>query len=394
MTRARIAVIGLGAIAQSVHLPLLRRNLGSFEIVGLVDLSAARVTELADAYGVPGAGRFGSVDELIAAHASGAVTVDGAILATTGSHGGDTLKLVRAGIKVLAEKPLAYSLREIEALESYAAESGIDLRDRIRVGYMKEHDPATERARELLKDVRLRAVSVEVLHPLDGSQLDFARLRPAPADLPADAIAAITAGTAAVVDGAVGALTPQLRTLYTNVVLGSIVHDIGLLRSLVGGIGEVATGQHWHGEMPGSVHLRGTLAQHDAPWTIDWHYIAGYPEYRETVRFHHEEGTIALTFSVPYVLNAPTVLTVDEKVEPLGWRRAETRWMQEEAFERELLDFAALLAGAPRPGASVAESADDIRVGQRMITALAASQGVAVDETAEAAAVRDRAPRA
>ncbi|QNA93742.1 MULTISPECIES: Gfo/Idh/MocA family protein [unclassified Microbacterium] len=386
MSVTRVAVIGLGAISQSVHLPLLRRNADTFAIAALVDLSAERTADMGRRYGVADAHRFTSVDDLVAAKTDGAVEVDAAILATTGSHAGDTLRLVRAGIRVLAEKPLAYSVAELDALTAYADEAGVDLRDWVRVGYMKEYDTASLRAKELLADVTLRAVSVQVMHPLDGSQLAYARLAAPTGDVPREALEPLLASTSSVVDGAVGSDLPaDLRTLYTNVVLGSIVHDVGLLRSLVGGLGEVSSAQHWGPKMPGSVHLRGALARDETPWTVDWHYIDGYPDYQETVTFHHETGTIELVFGVPYVTNLPTILRVTESHPELGIRVSESRWMQQEAFENELYALAALVRGERPSGAGVEESVADVRVGQRMIRALALSKGFALAPGAEAA---------
>lgn len=392
MTRARLAVIGLGGISQSVHLPLLQRCHDAFELAAVVDLSASRVDSIADAHGVGAAGRHTTVDALIEAVRAGTITVDGAILATTGSHAGDVGKLVTADIRVLAEKPLAYSLAELDQLEELGREHGLELADWVRVGYMKEYDPASVTARDLLAEVRLRAVTVEVLHPADGAQLAFANLRPPPTDIAPDALAALLARTEEILDGAVGALTPALRTLYANVVLGSVVHDIALLRVLVGGLGEVRSARHWPDALPGSLRLDGILARQDVPWSIDWHFLPDYPEYRETVSFHHDTGTIRLVFSVPYVLNVPTMLEIVDSAGALGARHAVSTWPQHEAFERELRAFAALVGGSGTPGSSVAESADDIRVGQRMIAALAASKGVPLGPAVEAAsAVRSPA---
>ncbi|MGB4136475.1 MAG: hypothetical protein WA971_07920, partial [Microbacterium sp.] len=199
-------------------------------------------------------------------------------------------------------------------------------------------------------------------------------------------LAPLIAGTESVVDGAIGTTLPKdLRTLYTNVVLGSIVHDIGLLRMLVGGLGEVRYAEHWGERMPGSVHLRGELARDSTPWTVDWHYIDACPDYRETVTFHHETGSIELVFGVPYVTNLPTILRVWEGRPGLGSAVTETRWMQQEAFENELFAMEAMVRGERPEGAGVAESIDDVRTGQRMIRAIASSKGLALDPRAEAA---------
>ncbi|WP_226531046.1 Gfo/Idh/MocA family protein [Microbacterium paraoxydans] len=386
MSVTRVAVIGLGAISQSVHLPMLRRNADSFEIAALVDLSAVRTDDMGARYGVAVDRRFPSVDALVAAKDDGVLAIDAAILATTGSHAGDTLRLVKAGIRVLAEKPLAYSVAELETLMAYAAEAGIDLRDWVRVGYMKEYDLASQHAKRLLAGVDLRAITVQVMHPLDGAQLAYARLAAPSGDVSPETVAPLIAATGTIVDSAVGADLPaDLRTLYTNVVLGSIVHDVGLLRMLVGGLGDVDFAQHWGAKMPGSVHLRGTLARDETPWTLDWHYIDGYPDYQETVTFHHETGTVELLFGVPYVTNLPTVLRVTESHPELGIRVSESRWMQQEAFENELFALAALVRGERPDGASVEESVADVRVGQRMIRALALSKGVTLDPGVEAA---------
>lgn len=386
MSLTRVVVIGLGAISQSVHLPLLRRNAERFEIAALVDLSAERVADMAARYGVVAERSFNAIDELIAAKDEGVLAVDAAILATTGSHAADTLRLVQAGIRVLAEKPLAYSLAELDALNLYAADAEIDLRDWVRVGYMKEYDLASQHVARLLADVELRAVSVQVMHPLDGSQLEFTRLAARTDDVSPDTLMPLIAATAAIVDSAVGAHLPaDLRTLYTNVVLGSIIHDVGLLRMLVGGLGEVTFAQHWGSKMPGSLHLRGALERGDTPWTVDWHYIDGYPDYQETVTFHHETGSIELIFGVPYVTNLPTILRVTESHPGLGIRVSESRWMQQEAFENELFALADLVRGERPDGPGVEESIADVRVGQRMICALAHSKGFTLDPSAEAA---------
>ena len=389
MRRLAVAVVGLGGISQSVHLPLLARRWDLFRIAALVDLSATRTDELGSRYGVAPGARFGSVADLVAARAAGTLDVDAVVLATTGSHAPEVALLTAAGLPVLAEKPLALSVGEIDALERDAAADGRDLAGSLMVGYMKEHDPATARAREELAGVRLRAVTVEVLHPADAAQLGFARLLPPPLDVDPATLAALTARTQRTVDDAVGdGLPADLRTLYTNVLLGSIVHDIALLRHLVGGVERVDTVTHWGEQMPGSVEVTGTVTG-GARLHVGWHFIPDYPDYRETVTFHHETGSVQLVFSVPYLLNAPTELVVTSRVAAPGGApgeaRVTSRWNQQEAFENELLAFHALATRGTRAPSSLAEGRADVLVAQRMLAALAAGQGVPVGGEAASA---------
>lgn len=390
VSRVAVAVIGLGGISQSVHLPLLSRRWDLFEIAALVDLSAARTDDLGARYGVASDGRFTTVEALLAARTSGAVVVDAAVLATTGSHVPEVGQLTAAGVPVLAEKPLGLSLAEIDALRREAERDGRDLTAQLMVGYMKEHDPATARAREELAGKRLRAVTVEVLHPADGAQLGFARLLPPAPDVAAATIAALGARTRETVDEAVGTeLPPDVRTLYTNVLLGSMVHDVALLRHVVGGIDRVDTVTHWGDTMPGSVEVTGTVSG-GARLHIGWHFIEEYPDYRETVTFHHETGTVQLAFSVPYLLNAPTALTVVSRAAPAngsegvsGEAVATYRWNQQEAFENELVAFHGMVTRGVAGPSSLTEGRADLEVVQRMLAVLAAGKGAVVGGEAE-----------
>lgn len=380
----RIAVVGLGGVAQSVHLPLLARRWDLFEIAAVVDLSADRTARVGRRHGVPAERRFTDLEALLRAVADG-LLLDGVLLATSGSHGGDLLRLARAGLPVLCEKPVALSTAEVDAVEDELRERGRDPRTAVLVGYMKEHDPAVRRAREELAGTRLRAVTVEVLHPADDAQLGFARLLPPAEDVAPEVIAALRRSTEEAVARAVGAgTTGPLRTLYPNVVLGSIVHDIALLRHLTGGITAVDSAVHWGGS-PGSVEVTGEVGE-GARLHVGWHFLPDYPDYRETVTFHHEDGTVRLTFAVPYLLNVATELVVTSRADDAGGEsRTVLRWSQQEAFENELLAFHAMVTrGAPAPS-GLAEGRADLRTGQRVLAALARRQGVALGgEAAEA----------
>lgn len=371
--RVRLAIIGMGGISQIVHLPLVRRLGEHVELVAVVDLSSQRAERAARSVG-PHVLALTSLPELVRAVEERRVEVDGAILATNGEHAADVAALVRAGVRVLAEKPLGYSREEIHSLLDAATELKIDIDRWVRVGYMKEHDPAVARARQALAQCRPRAVHVEVLHPADAAQTAFARLWPAPHDVDQEALRAATAVTERSIGHAVGGLPDDLQRYYSNFILGSIVHDISLLRYLLGGVDEVVHARHWpEAAFPGSFHFAGSLREHDAPWSLDWHFIAEYPEYRESVTIHHERGTIRLVFGVPYVLNLPTRLEVTTLQESGAVESTLLTWPQEEAFEAEILQLVALCRGEEAAGATAADALDDLDVAQRMVGALARS---------------------
>jgi myo-inositol 2-dehydrogenase / D-chiro-inositol 1-dehydrogenase len=354
----RLGVIGLGAVAQAVHLPLIAKHPELFRPTALCDLSSSTCARVADGLGIDDVRRFGSAAELLEID-----DLDAVAILSSGSHGELAAAAARAGLAVFCEKPLAYTLGEVDQLA--------ELDPRLMLGYMKLYDPAVERARELLAARPApRAVEVTVLHPPDASQLAHAALPPRATDVDAARLEQLSAADAATLERALGAVPAELGRLYGDVVLGSIVHDLAVIRYLVGGPLAFDFADAWEQ----SVALDGTLQ--GARVSIRWHYLERYPAYREEVRVHDEAGTIALTFPAPYLLHAPTVLTVVD-ADGDGERRSESRWTAE-AFERQWLAFAEFARGGVAPRAGIAEGRADVVACQAAAALLAARKGIIV----------------
>lgn len=105
----RLAVVGTGAIAQVVHLPILTRMQGA-EVVTLQDADPAKARTLGERFGVPGvAGTPAEVwDD---------PRVDAVVIATPSAlHEEYATAALRAGKYVLCEKPLALTADGVERL--------------------------------------------------------------------------------------------------------------------------------------------------------------------------------------------------------------------------------------------------------------------------------------
>ncbi|HEX3213951.1 MAG TPA: Gfo/Idh/MocA family oxidoreductase [Actinomycetota bacterium] len=366
-SRVRLGVIGLGAVAQAVHLPLLRNQRHLFEVTAVCDLSAELAGRVAERFGLGTASHFRSAEELLD---SG--RVDAVLVLTSGSHGQVAGAALHRGLPTLCEKPLAYTLAEADTLERLSAKEGTPL----QLGYMKLYDPAVGRAHRELAATRpaLRAVEVTVLHPSGASQLAHANLEPPPGDVPAATLAALGAETARLQEHALGPEAPaELRHLYTEVLLGSLVHDLAVVRHLAGELERVDHADLWPEGSWSSVAAEGVLAG-GVRLSLRWHYLDRYPAYREEIRVHHEQGSITLAFPSPYLLNAPTVLTVTD-LDGDAVRSREDR-STVEAFEQELMAFHRLVTDGWPVAAGIAEGRADIVTCQRIVGRLAERRGV------------------
>jgi myo-inositol 2-dehydrogenase / D-chiro-inositol 1-dehydrogenase len=370
--RVRIGIAGLGAVAQAVHLPLIERLRDDFAIDAIADLSPNLTDAIGERYQVPPERRFDTVEELV-----GAAGLDGVAILTSGSHAAAVELALDAGMPVFVEKPLAYTVAETDAIERRLAGAS---RARLQLGYMKLYDPAVVHARRVADERGFgapRAIEVTVLHPTSEAQLSHARLLPPPDDVPAGVRATLSELTDRLRREALGeAAARAFGRLYSEILLGSVVHELALVRAFAGDPTAVDSLEHWPADAwPPSVELTGRLPD-DGRVAIRWHFLPDYPAYRELVRVVYDATTIELEFPSPYLLHRPTVLRITST--DAGGRRDEVWTSVEEAFEAELLAFHRLVVDGHPAAAGVVEGRADIVTCQRAIAAIAASRGVEI----------------
>jgi predicted dehydrogenase len=135
----RIAVIGVGYLGR--HHARILSDLPGVELVAVVDTNRARAEEIAEARKTRPLVDYrevvGQVD---------AVT----IAVPTERHLEIAAPLLKAGLPVLVEKPMARSLAEADAMIAAAREAGVPL----GVGHTERFNPAVAEARPLLADPR------------------------------------------------------------------------------------------------------------------------------------------------------------------------------------------------------------------------------------------------
>lgn len=130
----RVAVVGVGEFGQ--HHARVLRALEGVELVAVADADAARAREVAARLGVEAVGDY---RELIG-------RVDAATVAVpTVRHAEVGVELLRGGVDVLVEKPIAADLEGADKLVAAALESGRVL----QVGHLERFNPAVEAAAKL-----------------------------------------------------------------------------------------------------------------------------------------------------------------------------------------------------------------------------------------------------
>lgn len=365
----RIAVIGAGTISQSIHLPTLQR--AGYETVVVCDLSPSRVEEVRVRYGIPGttstADVFANPD------------VDAVLIATPGSHAQLALAAIRAGKHVLAEKPLALTVAEIDELEAAASEANVVA----QVGYMKMYDPLTARARAELSELEgVTLVRITVSHPDDLPQVSHLRMSPPQRDADEGEIQRAMEYESAQSRRALPGASDALLAYYRNVLNGSVVHELSLLRAL--GL-ELPT--EWTAEAfptldrSSPANLLATAAVGDVRYVVSWNWLPDYPDYEEELKVLGANGRLEYQLAKPYLLEERSRLLVQrhdglERRETLFTDGYETGFLSQlDAFARAVLEGETVLsdfAGARR----------DVACLQALAQAVGAARGEAIETEA------------
>lgn len=113
-----VALIGAGNIAQSIHLPMLKK-MPDVRLEAIVDKQIAKARIVAEKHKVPVATR--SLDEVLKMP-----SVDAVIVATsTDAHASIAMEAIAAGKHVFIERPAARTLEETQAIKAAADEAGV-----------------------------------------------------------------------------------------------------------------------------------------------------------------------------------------------------------------------------------------------------------------------------
>jgi predicted dehydrogenase len=353
MVRLRVGLVGAGIAAQAIHVPVLQRRPDLFRVTAVCDPSATARNAVADRCSVGDRSRHESVEEMIEAG-----RLDALLVLSSGSHGAICILASKAGLPVFCEKPLAYTIAEADALARAPA--------LLALGYMKVYDDAVRRAAVLLEGRTPRSVEVVVVPPTQDAQLSHLRIVRAD-DVSPDQCAEWEEGEQRLLDDALGDAPRDARDLYRRQLLGSIVHDLAVVRALVGDPVAWDRIDVWRSSVVLDGHLAG-----GGRLSIRWHYLEGYPAYREEVRVHDEQGTVAIVFPSPYLPSpAATLEVVDQD---RRWTATSTA----SPFETELEAFHRLVTSAEPTAAGVVEGRADIVTCQRAARLYCSSNGLAV----------------
>jgi predicted dehydrogenase len=354
VTRLRTGIIGLGEVAQVVHLPVLEAMPDRFEVVAGCDISPTLLKRVGDRYGI--AKRYADPLAMIDSEELDCVLV----LNSDEYHAESTIAALEHGQHVMVEKPMCLSPREAEAV--------IDARDKadrvVMVGYMRRFAPAFEAAKEQV--ARLGALNYVRVHDIIGRNqllIDQTTRVERPGDVPPERMAKRWARGAALVREAIGDAPEDVVNTY-RLLCGLGSHDLSALRELIGRPRRVSAARQWRNGL-----FIAALLEYDGFYAT---YETGVDEqlrFDAHIELYGETASTRLQYDTPYVRHLPTVLITEES-DGDALRRSVVRPNLKDPYTYELEHFHQAITSGVAPKTTPEDFAEDLELFVEIVRAV------------------------
>lgn len=356
MARVRVGVIGLGQVAQIIHLPILEALSDHFRITALCDVSPGLCEALGERYGVPAAARHDDYRDLVARADVDAVFV----LNSDEYHADCVIAAARHGKHVLVEKPMCLHLGEVEAIVRARDEAGV----RVMVAYMRRYAPAFVQAvGEVRRLERINYVRVRDIIGQNRLIIEQSSAVVGFDDVP-PALALERAERAArMVRAAIGEAPPELVRAY-RLLCGLSSHDLSAMREMLGFPRRVVSADLWDGGAFLVVlfdygNYRALLETGvDQQRRFDAHFEVYAPT-----------ASIRVQYDTPFIRHLPTTLVITETVGDAYTERV-VRPTFTDPYTHELECFHDVVTRGVEPKTSPEDSMEDLRLFGMIIEAL------------------------
>ncbi|UMG91560.1 Gfo/Idh/MocA family oxidoreductase [Nocardioides sp. TF02-7] len=354
MSTLRVGVVGLGEVAQVIHLPIIESLPEHYELAAVCDISPGLLKSIGDRYRVKN--RYTDVHEMVAAGGLDCVFV----LNSDEYHAECTVAALDAGLHVLVEKPMCLSPREAEQIIAARDRSG----KTVMVAYMRRFAPAFTEAVARLPE--LGPIRYARVHDVIGENrliVDQTSYVERPDDVPQEAVDAKWARRAELVREALGDVPEEVGWTY-GLLCGLGSHDLSAMRELLGRPREVAAARMWRS----GGYVVALLDYGDFVVT----YETGVDDqlrFDAHIEVYGASGTMKVQYDTPYVRHFPTVLELERTVGD-AYERSVVRPHLKDPYTHELEYFHEVVTTGATPKTTPEDYVEDMELFVEIIRAL------------------------
>lgn len=357
MQRVKVGVIGLGEVAQVIHLPILEALADRYEIGAICDVSPGLLPLIGDRYGV--ARRYDDPFALVQQDDLDAVFV----LNSDEYHADCTIAAARNGKHVLVEKPMCLTLGEAEAIIQARDEAGVH----VMVAYMRRFAPAFVQAIDEVR--RLDTINYARIRDIIGRNqiiVDQANAVHRLGDVPEAAIRDKADRAERLVREALGDVPRAIAVAY-RLLLGLNSHDLSAMRELLGVPERVVAARQWN-----NGRFIAAILQYDGFCAVLETGVDEQVRFDAHIEVYGVTKSVRVQYDSPYIRHLPTTLVIHESTGDAYEERV-LRPTFKDPYTHELEYFHNVVTRGIAPKTTPEDFTEDLNLMRQIVDALQAS---------------------
>ncbi|NOU71386.1 gfo/Idh/MocA family oxidoreductase [Paenibacillus sp. LMG 31458] len=299
MTRIKVGIIGLGEVAQMIHLPILESLPELYEMVAFCDISPKLLAKMGEKYHVQHL--YLNATDMFEQSELDAVFV----LNNMEYHTESTIAALNKRIHVFVEKPMCVTQAEVNEIIQARDAANVQ----VMVGYMRRFAPAYLRAIEEVKSLG-PIIYVRVRDIIGQNKFFTSQSNPIYRfnDIPAEAVQDRKERNARLMREAVGEATDDMYGAY-GLLLGLNSHDISAMRELIGMPIAVKAASSWLGG-----RFKNAIFEYDG---FNATFETGMDQqgrFDAHIEVYGENKSVLIQYDTPYIRQLPTTLHISETI--------------------------------------------------------------------------------
>jgi predicted dehydrogenase len=233
------------------------------------------------------------------------------------------------------------------------------------VGYMKQHEPGYQYARERILAMRdVRFIQVNHLHPDNALHLrDFRFLRYN--DVPEQTREELRRLREARLTEALGPAATAAEHHAFHMLIGSMIHDISSLRGIFGPPERVISAHIWHDGRGFSAVL---AYAGERRCVATWVDLPDLWDFKETLEVYGADERVLLRFPTGFSRGLPTTITLQGSECGIPWTK-ELALSHDPGFQHEIVHFYRCIVSGGDPLTGVEGARADVALVHELIEA-------------------------
>ncbi len=354
MRIVKVGIIGLGEVAQIIHLPILEMLADRFEIAALCDISPALLETMGEKYRV--SRLYPNALQLVSQNNLDAVFV----LNNDEHHAECVIAALKNKKHVLVEKPMTLNIKDAKAVIQARDEAGVQ----VMVGYMRRFAPAFVQAVEEVKTME-KILYARVKDIIGQNRLIIEQSSHVHRfmDIPGEAVKERAKKAKEMVFEAIGEVPEPLISAY-RLMCGLSSHDISAMREILGVPLRVKSAAQWNGgrNFTAIFEYEQFFASFETGVDLQRRFDAH-------IEIYAPQKSIKIQYDSPYIRHLPTRLIINETV---GDAYSETliRPNFKDPYTYEIEFFHDVVTKGKKPKTTPEDFIEDLKIFKAIINGL------------------------